>query len=157
MYFGDTYRTDLHWKKYEDIKMYDNKIKGTIGALVGAFLGMGVWCLIGALGIMAGLGGAAICICTIMGYKLMGEGMSRIGAAIVFVIIVATVYFSTRMNWAIELHKLAPQYSLGKCFNKVLRLLKMFGIEGRFYLDLLVGYILTILGFFWAKRKFPSL
>jgi hypothetical protein len=136
--------------------MFENKIKGTIGALIGAFLGMGVWCLLGSLGILAWLGGAAICVCTIMGYKLLGDGMSKIGGGITFVIIVVTVYVATRMNWAIELHKLAPQYSLLDCFKTVLPLLKVFNLQDRFYIDLGLGYVVTIIGFVWVKRRFPS-
>ena len=65
----------------------DNKVLGTIGALIGAALGVGLWCLIGLFGKIAVIGGFMLCLGTLGGYYLLGKGMSKTGLIITVIII----------------------------------------------------------------------
>lgn len=132
----------------------DNKIAGTIGALIGASLGVGLWCLIGLFGKIAFIGGIAICLGSLGGYYLIGKGMSKTGLIISLVIIVLAVYFATRLNYTITLYRaLDGKLSFGKCYSGVIELLAAIGKKGLFYKDLVFGYLITIGGGFMVLWK----
>lgn len=132
----------------------DNKITGTIGALVGALLGIGVWCLIGLFGRVAVIGGVALCLGSLGGYFLLGKGMSKTGLLISLVIILASVYFATRLNYGITLYRtMDGEMSFGECYSSVMTLLEAIGEKGSFYKDLGLGYLLTLGGGFGVLAK----
>lgn len=132
----------------------DNKIAGTVGALIGAVLGIVIWCIIGLFGRIAWIGGFAICICSLGGYYLLGKDISKIGLGIVAVIVIISVYVATRMNWAIALHNEFSEFSLWWCYKNIIGLLELAGDKSAFYGDLAIGYVMTLLGGFSALRKF---
>lgn len=132
----------------------DNKIAGTAGALIGAVLGIFIWCIIGLFGRIAWVGGFAICVCSLGGYYLLGKDMSKIGLGIVAAIVIASVYIATRMNWAIGLYREFDDLSLWWCFKNILTLLEMAGDKSAFYKDLAIGYVMTVLGGFSTLRYF---
>ena len=132
----------------------DSKIAGAVGAVIGAALGVGLWCLIGLLGRIAFIGGIAICLGSLGGYYLLGKGMSKTGLIISLVIIVLAVYLATRLNYAISLYRAFDgEVSFGKCYSGVIKLLAAFGEKGSFYKDLIFGYLITIGGGFMALMK----
>ncbi|MCR5021430.1 hypothetical protein [Ruminococcus sp.] len=125
----------------------DSKVAGTVGALIGAALAIGLWCLIGLLGRIAFIGGIAICLGSLGGYYLLGKGMSKTGLIISLVIIVLAVYLATRLNYAISLYRAFDgEVSFGKCYSSVIKLLAAYGEKGSFYKDLFFGYLITIGG-----------
>ncbi len=125
----------------------DNKITGTIGALLGAALATGIWCLIGSFGAIAYIGGFALCLCAFGGYFLLGKGLSKTGLIITAVIVLISVYIATRLNWSIQLYRaLGGETSLIKCFGVLMNMLGALGEKGAFYKDLAIGYGLTAAG-----------
>ena len=132
----------------------DNKITGTIGALIGAALGVGLWCLIGLAGKIAFIGGVAIFLGALGGYRLLGKDISKAGAIISLVIIVLAVYFATRLNYGIALYRACDgEVSFGKCYSNALTLLEALGEQGSFYNDLALGYLITLGGGFFSLVK----
>jgi len=132
----------------------DNKVMGTVGALVGALLGIGIWCLIGLAGKIAVIGGVAIFLGAFGGYFLLGKDMSKVGVVIAGVIVLVSVYFATRLNYGISLYRaMEGEMSFGECYSKVLDLLAVFGEKGSFYKDLVIGYLITIVGGIGALAK----
>ncbi|SFD12648.1 hypothetical protein [Ruminococcus albus] len=130
----------------------DNKITGIIGALIGAALGVGIWCLFGLLGRIAFIGGIAIFLGSFGGYYLLGKGMSKTGLIISAVIIVISVYIATRLNWSIALWK-ETGISVSECYKILPKLLKKLGERGSFYKELFIGYLITLGGGFLALMK----
>ena len=125
----------------------ENKITGTIGAVIGAALAVGLWCLIGVFGKIAVIGGFALCLGTLGGYFLLGKGMSKTGLIICLAVIVISVYLATRLVYGITLYRqLDGSVSFGDCFDSVLKLLRAMGEIGAFYKDLVFGYLITIGG-----------
>ncbi len=135
----------------------DNKLMGVIGALIGAIVGIAVWCLLGKLGVIAWVGGFAICYGTLLGYHLLGKGVSVVGVIICAVIIIASVYLATRLNWTIatysEFSKLGYDVSFTACFSNIIDLVELAECKADFIKDLVFGYVITVLSGFTAFKK----
>ena len=125
----------------------DNKVTGTIGALVGAAIAIGIWCLIGMLGKIAFIGGFFLCIGAFGGYLLLGKGISKTGLIISGVIVLISVYLATRLNYSIALcSAMDGELTLGESFRSVMTMLALIGEKGSFYKDLVFGYLITLGG-----------
>lgn len=132
----------------------DKMALGIIGALLGAALAMGLWCLFGYFGKMAFICGIAMCVGVIGGYYLFGKGMSIGGLVICGIILLIAVYFSTRISYGLWLYnKLDGTMSFGECYSKIMKLLETLGEKGSFYKDLVFGYLFTIGGGFYMLYK----
>ena len=137
-----------------DFDKDDKKVLGTIGALLGAALAMGLWCLLGYFGKMAFICGIALCLGVLGGYYLFGKGMSIGGLIICGIILLTAVYFSTRIGYGLWLYnKMDGTVSFGECYSKILDLLEAIGEKGSFYRDLGLGYLFTIGGGFYLLFK----
>jgi len=127
----------------------DKMLRGVIGAILGAVLAMGLWCLLGYFGKMAFICGFALCLGVIGGYYLFGNGMSIGGLVICGVILLAAVFFSVRISYGLWLYnKLDGTMSFGDCYSKIMELLETLGEKGSFYKDLALGYLFTVGGGF---------
>ncbi|MDO4944835.1 MAG: hypothetical protein Q4E74_06510 [Ruminococcus sp.] len=137
----------------------ENKVLGAVGAVIGAVLGIVVWCLIGKLGYISWIGGFAISVLTLGGYMLLGKDVSKFGLILSVVIMIVSVYFATRLNWAISLQEafdeeLGYDMSLWDCFSNIMKWVRLADSTARFYLDLGLGYLLTFAaGFSFIKKK----
>ncbi|MBO6140705.1 MAG: hypothetical protein J6O40_02830 [Ruminococcus sp.] len=132
----------------------DKMALGIIGAFIGAVLAMGLWCLLGYFGKMAFICGIAMCVGVIGGYYLFGNGMSIGGFVICCVLLIAAVYFSTRISYGLWLYnKLDGTMSFGDCYGKIIDLLETLGEKSSFYKDLALGYLFTIGGGFYMLFK----
>ena len=132
----------------------DNKVAGAIGALIGALLGIGIWCLIGLFGKIAVIGGFAICLGTLGGYLLLGQGISRKGLVICLIIVLAAVYFATRLNYGILLYReMEGELTFWESYTGAMTIIKSYGEMGSFLKDLGFGYLITIGGGFALLYK----
>ena len=137
-----------------DFDKDDKMLRGVIGALLGAALAMGLWCLLGYFGRMAFICGIAMCVGVIGGYYLFGNGMSIGGLVICSIIILVAVFFSVRISYGLLLYnKLEGTMSFGDCYSKIMDLLEALGEKGSFYKDLALGYLFTIAGGFYLLFK----
>lgn len=130
----------------------ENKLLGTVGALIGALLGIAIWCVIGALGRIAWIGGFAICGGAFYGYFILGKGISKAGVAIIAAIVLVSVYLATRMNYALVIHKYT-EYSLVQCFGMVEKLVDELNVRADYTKDLVIGYVFTALAALSVFRK----
>lgn len=137
----------------------ENKVLGAVGAVIGAALGIVVWCLIGKLGYIAWIGGLAICAFTLGGYMLLGKDVSKFGLILSIALMIVSVYVATRLNWAISLQdafdeELGYEMSLWDCFTDIMKWVKLADSTARFYLDLGLGYLITfVAGFSFIKKR----
>lgn len=136
----------------------ENKVLGTIGAVIGAALGIVVWCLIGKLGYISWLGGLAISFFTLGGYWLLAKDVSRFGLILSIGLMIVSVYVATRLNWAISLQEaingeLGYDLSLWEGFEQCMEWVKLLEVTGKFYIDLVFGYVITFAAGFSFIRK----
>lgn len=132
----------------------DKMALGAIGALIGAALAMGLWCLLGYFGKMAFICGIAMCVGVIGGYYLFGKGMSIGGLVICGVIMLVAVYFSVRLSYGLYLYnKMDGTMTFGECYKTIMKLLEALGEKGSFYKDLGLGYLFTVGGGFYMLYK----
>ena len=136
----------------------DNKVLGTVGALVGALIALGVYLLLGRLGVIAAIAGFVAFITIFGGYYLLGKDMSSTGLIICVVILIITVYVSNRLDWAIEVSKalkdLGMSTSVGDCYKNLGTWLDIADSKGKYILNLVLSYVFTVVGGFSALKKF---
>ena len=72
------------------------------------------------------------------------------GLVICGVLLVATVYFSNKLDWAIELSKAFKKNgmtaSVGECYKS------LGDLKGKYIGDLVLSYVFTVLGGFYALK-----
>ena len=74
--------------------------EGIVGAVLGSLIGCILWILIYKLGYIAGIAGAAIGICAMKGYEMLGGHLDKKGVVISSVIMVVMIYFGNRIAWS---------------------------------------------------------
>ncbi len=125
-----------------------NAFLGSIGAVAGSLIGVALWVLIYQFGFMAGLAGALIVLAAMKGYEMLGKYLDKKGVIICVVIAVFMVYFANKLSWSIEAYRAFSKEGLQTTFfatyRNLMPLLKLLDITGSYYLDLAVGYLLTI-------------
>lgn len=96
-------------------KKDENVILGIIGALVGTFLGLIVWCIIGMAGYIAWIGGLALALGAFYGYTIGSGSFSGSGLVIVAVILILSVYVGNRMVYAMSLRDAFDEWGTETC------------------------------------------
>lgn len=139
----------------------ENKILGTIGALVGAVISMGVYLLLGRLGVIAAIAGFVALICIFGGYYFLAKDISKVGIIICVVILILTVYVSNKLDWAISLSKAFEElgdtenkFSVSYCYKNMSTLLALADAKGKYVLNLVLSYVFTVVGGISALKKF---
>lgn len=139
----------------------DNKVLGTVGALIGALISMGVYLLLGRLGVIAAIAGFVAFIAIFGGYYFLAKDISKVGIIICVVILILTVYVSNRLDWAIsisgELKKYGSDYdefTVSYCYKNISAILALADAKGRYILNLVLSYVFTVVGGFSALKKF---
>lgn len=126
-----------------------NAFLGSIGAVAGSLIGVALWVLIYQFGFMAGLAGALIVFAAIKGYEILGKYLDKKGVIICMVITVIMVYLANKLSWSIEAYRVFSkeglQPSFFETYRNLMSLLKLLGITGSYYRDLMMGYGLTFL------------
>ncbi|MDO4432303.1 MAG: hypothetical protein Q4B80_03175 [Aerococcaceae bacterium] len=73
---------------------------GMIGALLGALVGGALWVVIGHFGYYAWVAGFIAIALGFEGYKRFGGKVSKVGAALVFIIVIAVLFGASIVEWA---------------------------------------------------------
>lgn len=123
-----------------------NLITGIVGAVLGALLGCILWILIYKLGYIAGLAGALIAICAMKGYTMFGKCLDKKGVVASVLIMIAAIYFANRISWAWEAYDaFKSRYTFFEAYQSLGEILWKADAEKSYYLDLIIGYVLTLL------------
>ncbi len=128
-------------------------LKGTVGALIGALIGMGVFLLLGRLGYISMAAGAVAILAIFGGYYLLAKDFSVPGLVICAVILIATVYISNRLDWAISISKELKKYgsdydefTVSYCYKNISTLLELAESKGSYIKNLVLSYLFTLGG-----------
>lgn len=126
-----------------------NVIGGIVGALLGALLGVVLWVLIYQLGYISALVGAAMVICALKGYELLGGRLNVLGIVISCVISALMLLFAEQICLAIEIYDaFSSQFDITifDAFASVPAFLEDSEVLIPVVFELLMGYILMIVG-----------
>ena len=93
-----------------ELKAPENVLMGFLGALVGAILGGASIILLSQMGYIASISGVILAFCTLMGYQLLGKGLSKKGIVLCVILMVVTPFVADWIDWAILLMKDMPEY-----------------------------------------------
>ncbi len=128
----------------------DNKFLGTIGAVIGAVLGIVIWSLFANVKYLVLIGSIAVCFGVFFGYFILGRSFSSKGFIICIAIIAVSVYFATRLNWSIAFQKALSNQGYGELalwhsFKHITKYLGILNKTSSFYMSLLSNYMVTII------------
>lgn len=125
-----------------------NIVGGIIGSLIGALIGSIIWIIIYQLGYIAAAGGLAIAVCSIKGYELFGGKLNLTGIIITSIITIMSVYLAQHISLGIDIYNAYKEYEITifDAIRSVPEFLTEESIARPFWTDLIIGYILTLVG-----------
>lgn len=127
-------------------KKKENIVAGTVGAFLGSLLGVVCIVAVGQLGYVAAISGVVMAVCALKGYEMLGGGLSKKGAVIASVLVLAMTCFANRLDWAITVAG-ALDVGLVDAFGLIGILLDKGAIEGGAYWgNLIMLYLFTLMG-----------
>ena len=148
-YICDTCSHEIQEDLQKAANLKSKFVPGIIGALLGSFVGCILWIVIYKLGYIAGIAGAAMCICAMKGYGLFGKKLDRKGVVVSTIIMVVMVFLSNRLAWSLEAYDAFQEYGYSATFAEIFTsigdIIKQLELTADYYKDLIVGYALTVL------------
>lgn len=128
----------------------ENVVFGVVGVLLGALPGMAAyaWALQSGLFQMI-LAGAAMALCILKGYELLGGRLTKKAVAIGSVVMLPIIYLVHRLMWAAWLYSkrdvLMFRLNFWQCFMKIPMMISRGVIDWRAYIGVLVKFCLALL------------
>lgn len=122
-----------------------NVFTGTIGAILGALIGVVAIVLIGMMGYIASIGGIIMAVCAIKGYELLSGKIGKLGIAISSAIIVIMVYVGHLASVSMIISR-ETSSDFFQVFPQVNSLISYFDMQSEFYQDLAMLYLYTGVG-----------
>lgn len=122
------------------------KVRGVIGALLGALLGGVLWTAVGALGFISGWIGILIVFFAMTGYRIFAKEESGFGTAVSVIFSLLVIFPATYLAgvWTFyqELNKTVSEYiSLGRAFQGYSEYLTKTDSWGAMIYNMVMGYV----------------
>ncbi len=141
----------------EEISTVENVPAGVLGAFLGSLLGVLAIILIGMAGRVAAIGGIAMAVGTIMGYKFFAKKISTKGIIISILMMIVMVFFTSHLEWAIDAYLELEEYygdvSFFAVFINLFNLLAESDLVSDFLFDTGLLYFFTAIGAFPTIRS----
>ncbi len=154
-YCNDCYKLikkATNYKKEKYNKSKENKLLGTLGALIGTIPGIILWILFGFIGIESGIAGIAITMGSAVFYKKFAHNIKLPGIIISTVIGLFMVLVAHEINCAIYIYDLYKADYAIKLFDAYQAIPYYLNTVPEFHKifnnGLLTGYLLSIIGVF---------
>lgn len=127
-------------------KSRENVLAGIVGAFLGTLIGVACAVLIGQLGYVASVSGLVMAVCALKGYELLGGVLSKKGALISSLLILAMTYLAHQLTWAFALAGPLDE-GIFEAMRDIPRLLARGRIDRAAYWgNLAMLYLFTLLG-----------
>lgn len=122
-------------------------IPGLVGAFLGSLIGTLLWIVIYKLGYIAGIAGAVTIICAFKGYEKFGGALDVKGVLVSVIMSVIMIYFANNIAWAWEAYDALKDlgYTFSDAYRGLHDILVETDLTSSFYMDLAIGYILTVI------------
>lgn len=125
-----------------------NVLAGLVGAFLGSLVGVVLWLVVYKLGYIAGISGAVMVICAMMGYNKFGKKLDLKGIIICVVLCIGMIYISERLSVSMELYQEFSEYgydvSFFDCYKSMYDVLDAADTMSSFWGELAVGYLLFV-------------
>lgn len=125
-----------------------NVLAGLVGAFLGSLVGVVLWLVVYKLGYIAGISGAVMVICAMMGYNKFGKKLDLKGIIICVVLCIGMIYISERLSVSMELYQEFSDYgydvSFFDCYKSMYDVLDAADTMSSFWGELAVGYLLFV-------------
>lgn len=143
----DSIQASLQDRQDATISHKSNLIPGLVGALLGSLIGCVLWVIIYRFGYIAGIAGAVTAICAMKGYEKFGNVLDKKGVICSVIITVIMIFLANKIAWAWEAYSVYGDYgySFSDCFRSLGEIIKASDLTGNYYIDLVIGYGLTLL------------
>ena len=126
-----------------------NVVTGIVGAFLGSLVGVAMWVIVYKLGYIAGMSGAVMVICAMMGYKKFGKCLDIKGIIICVVLCIGMIYISQRLSVSLQLYKEFSDYgydmAFSDCYKEMFDILDVVDQKSTFWGDLAIGYLLFVI------------
>ena len=114
----------------------------------GSLVGVVLWLVVYKLGYIAGISGAVMVICAMMGYNKFGKKLDLKGIIICVVLCIGMIYISERLSVSMELYQEFSDYgydvSFFDCYKSMYDVLDAADTMSSFWGELAVGYLLFV-------------
>lgn len=128
----------------------ENVVFGLVGALLGALPGMAaiVWDLQSEIYLEILLIGAAMAVCILKGYELLGGRLTKKAVVIGSMVMLPAIYVAYRFAWALRIYRKGRfTLTLEQCFSRIPLLISNHVIDRKEYImELAALYLLLLLG-----------
>lgn len=130
----------------QEQKESENLIGGIAGALIGSLLGVACIIILKQLGYVASISGVVMAFCTLKGYELLGDKLTKKGIVISIVLMLVMTFIGDWVDWAILITR-----EVGTDFVTAFRVFPMFlqnqMIESTVYWgNLVLLYVFLLIG-----------
>lgn len=124
-----------------------NLVPGLIGAALGALIGCVLWIIIYKLGYIAGIAGAAIGVCALKGYEILGKHLDKKGVIGSVIVMFVMIFFANKIAWAWEIYDVykLDGYTFFESYRIADEVIAFSELTASYYTDLIIGYVLTLL------------
>lgn len=125
-----------------------NFFPGLVGALIGSLIGVALWVLIYQLGYIAGIAGAAMIVCAMIGYEKLGKALDVKGVIVSFLICVVMIFVANQISWSMiiarEYGNVGVHVSFFEVFGDLFDIIDDLDLMADFIGELVIGYLLFI-------------
>ena len=137
-------------RKQDILSKKSNLIPGVVGALLGSMIGCVVYFLIWQLGYVAAIAGLITAVCTFKGYEMLGRVIDKKGVFACIIVIIFAVFFANKIVWAFDAYSALKEYNFSffDCFRSLNEMIADLELTGQYYGNLVMAYVMTILGSF---------
>lgn len=141
------------------VREKNNVFLGIIGSILGALIGSILWIILYQFDYIAAIGGLAIALCSIQGYKILGGKLNLLGILITIIVTILGIFSAEYLAVTIAFYREAGEYgySFFECFKQIWTLFEYKDFMREFVGELAIGYGLTIIGsisyFVRSKRR----
>ncbi len=125
----------------------ENVVFGTVGAILGALVGLVAILLISQLGYISVLGGLAMGICTIFAYEKFGGKINTKGIVISSIVMIIMTYVAATLAITIDIDS-ELGWGIGAVYSKLWILADAADMTGEFVGEIIKFFLFTALGAF---------
>lgn len=133
-----------------------NMLAGLVGAFAGSLIGVGLWVIVYQMGYISAICGIALSVFAFKGYEKFSGKLDKKGIVATCILCIIMVYFAQKLSLATEIYlyfRSEVDISFFDAYSFVTDCFEDPEIRSEFFMNLAMGYILSIIGSFSIVRE----